>query len=528
MRYIRQIYFLLLLLLGVLPSVAIQVTEADVVAVLGRLDNELARRDEYIDARRLKIDSLKRMLVRRDTPEALRLAVMLEIGDNYSAFNIDSAVFFFQEGYRQARMLRMDSVAVRFAIRGATYLPLKLRILRANELMDSVLRTGIPDGLKGETYDAVRQMSSFIGNLFLSSPELYEVYSEKHHAAQRMLLDVLDPDSERYRLNSGEQYLLKGDYSKAKAVLLGLLDDIDETHPLYARAAHMMADISKAKGDEPGYIYYLALSAISDTRCATLEVTSLQELGRTLYGHNAVERAHDYLSIALKNAVDCNVPLRIIETSQAIPYIESAHRSEIASSTRRIYIFICVLAFLLVVLCVGIMLVRNKNRQLHSMAASLEDANSTKDVYITQFLNLCSIYMDKLNQLNKMVNRKISAGQVDELYKLTKSGKFVEEQSKEFFDVFDDAFLHIYPTFVSDVNSLLLPDKQVVLKDGERLNTDLRILALMRLGIEDTTRIARMLNYSVYTIYTYKNKFKARALDRDGFEEKVMLIKSIS
>ena len=131
------------------------------------------------------------------------------------------------------------------------------------------------------------------------------------------------------------------------------------------------------------------------------------------------------------------------------------------------------------------------------MAVTLEDANKTKDLYISQFLNLCSIYMDKLTQFNKVVNRKISAGKVDDLYKLTKSGKFVEEQSKEFYDVFDDAFLHIYPSFVDDVNALLLPDRRIVLKDGEKLNTDLRILALMRLGIEDSGRMVKKLCLSV-------------------------------
>lgn len=136
--------------------------------------------------------------------------------------------------------------------------------------------------------------------------------------------------------------------------------------------------------------------------------------------------------------------------------------------------------------------------------------------------------MDKLNQFNKMVNRKITAGKCEDLLKLTKSGKFIEEQSKEFYEIFDDAFLHIYPTFVTDVNRLLQPDRQLVMRDGEKLNTDLRILALMRLGIEDTSRIAQMLNYSVFTIYTYRNKFKSRAIDRDTFESSVMKIKSIS
>ncbi len=517
-----------MLLLGIITSVAIPVTERDVSAILKKLDKELSLRDVYINSRKAEIDSLKGLIARKDAPDSLKLSVILDVGDRYSAFNTDSALWFYNEGYRRSRMLEMDSAVVRFALRCATYQPLVLLISRATQLMDSVERAGVPSGLEAEYHDAQRQMNSFISNFYVASPDVFDYFVKKQTEAQSRLIEALDKESHRYKLNLGESYLSKGEYVTAKAVLSDLLDDMDDTHPLYARASHMLADIAKAKGDELGCVYYLALSAISDTRCATLEVTSLQELGKILYSHDDIERSHEYLSIALKNAVDCNVSLRIIQTSQAIPFIESAHRSELASSRRRIYVVIGVLAFLLVLLCVLIRVVKNKNDHLHGMASRLEDANKTKDVYITQFLNLCSIYMDKLNQFNKVVNRKISAGKVDDLFKLTKSGKFVEEQSREFYEVFDDAFLHIYPTFVTDVNALLLPDKQIVLREGERLNTDLRILALMRLGIDDTSRIAQMLNYSVYTIYTYRNKFKGRAINREDFEKNVMCIRSVS
>ena len=218
----------------------------------------------------------------------------------------------------------------------------------------------------------------------------------------------------------------------------------------------------------------------------------------------------------------------MIQSAQALPIIETAHKAQIQSFRERIFIVIGILGVLLIALFVTLRLVYKNNMIQHRMSRRLEEANKAKDVYITQFLNLCSSYMDKLNQFNKMVNRKITAGKGEDLLKLTKSGKFVEEQSKEFYEIFDDAFLHIYPNFVSDVNKLLLPDRQLVMRDGEKLNTDLRILALMRLGIEDTSRIAQMLNYSVFTIYTYRNKFKARAIDRETFESSVMKIRSVS
>ena len=167
---------------------------------------------------------------------------------------------------------------------------------------------------------------------------------------------------------------------------------------------------------------------------------------------------------------------------------------------------------------------RREMVKMRKLQESLRNANKTKELYISQFLRLCSIYMDKLNQFCNLATRKIAAGQVDDLYRLTKNGKFVEEQSREFYEVFDNAFLHLYPNFVNEVNALLRPNERITLNDGELLNTDLRILAFMRLGIEESARIAQVLNYSINTIYAYRNRTKAKAINRDTFEEDIMRI----
>ncbi|MDE6417936.1 MAG: hypothetical protein K2K49_01860, partial [Duncaniella sp.] len=237
-------------------------------------------------------------------------------------------------------------------------------------------------------------------------------------------------------------------------------------------------------------------------------------------------RAHDYLSIALRNAVNCHALLRIIQTSQSIPIIEEAHKMQLVPQNMHTYSVIGVLGLILIILFVAFRFAYVRNRQLRQATDRLKIANDTKDICLSQFLNLCSVYMDKFDQFNKVVSRKISAGQTDELYKLTKSGKFMENETREFFEVIDNAFLHLYPDFVADVNSLLLPDKQIILKDGEKLNTDLRILAITILGVEDTARIAQMLGYSVYTIYTYRNKFKSRMRDRETFDDDLRAILS--
>lgn len=504
------------------------IDERDVAHILDRLDRELVLADTYIGSRISNIDSMKARLADESMPIGERLDLIFGLGESYNVYRVDSALHYYAQGYELSSQSGLDSVASRFAIKRATFLPLLLYISKAQEIMDSVSLVALPDGLKPEYFDAQRQMNNYISNFFVDYPDTYDLYRGREYEMQKELLGVIDKGSPRYKLNLAEHKYYSGELVGARSVLVGLLNEIDELNPLYARACHMMSDIAKAVDDRNGHVYYLALSAISDTRCATLEVSSLQELGQLLYKRNDVKRAHDYLSRALSNAVDCRVSLRMIQSAQVLPIIETAHKAQIKSFRKRIFIVIGILGLLLIALFVTLRLVYKNNLIQHRMSRRLEEANKAKDVYITQFLNLCSSYMDKLNQFNKMVNRKITAGKCEDLLKLTKSGKFVEEQSKEFYEIFDDAFLHIYPTFVSDVNRLLQPDRQLVMRDGEKLNTDLRILALMRLGIEDTSRIAQMLNYSVFTIYTYRNKFKSRAIDRDTFESSVMKIKSIS
>ncbi|MCM1162662.1 MAG: DUF6377 domain-containing protein [Muribaculaceae bacterium] len=502
------------------------IDESEVNAQLERLDRELSKRDIYIDKRRQYIDSLKSIAQSTSRSDTLHTSALLKIGDTYNAFNIDSALWFYNNGFNIAHTNGDDQAALRFALRKQKILPLLLFFELDRKLSDSINSLAVPYVLKAEQVDAERQMQFYTANFFTEYPAVYDSLMALHNQAQERLLSLLPEDTGAYKLNNAEHLFYSGEYSKAQLILSELIKDTEDTNPLYARASHLLAEIAKVNGDKKAHLYYLTLSAISDTKCSTLEVTSLQELGKALYGRGDIERAHNYLQVALNNAVDCNAALRIIQTSQSIPLIDKAHKKQLRASRIRLYWVIAAMTVLLTVLAVTIRLIFRRNRQLDILTRKLTEAGKTKDSYIAQFLNLCSIYMDKLNQFNGIVNSKISAGKAEDLLKLTKSGKFVEEQSREFYEMFDDAFLHLYPNFISDVNSLLQPDKTIMLKENEKLNTDLRILALMRLGVTDSSRIAQMLNYSLHTIYTYRNKFKNRAINRETFESDIRAIRA--
>jgi len=166
-------------------------------------------------------------------------------------------------------------------------------------------------------------------------------------------------------------------------------------------------------------------------------------------------------------------------------------------------------------------------KKLSATQRNLKQANHIKEEYIGHFLNLCSIYIEKLDRFRSTVNRKITAGQAEELLKLTKSSQFAGVEQKEFYANFDNAFLHLYPNFVAEFNELLQPEERFVLKTGELLNTELRIFAIIRLGIDDSSKIANFLHYSINTIYTYRNKVKNKAINRDKFEEEILKIGAV-
>lgn len=494
-------------------------SEADVKRCLENLDKTLSKRQDYINQRQHRIDSLCRQLSRSKRSIDLIDKIVTE----YTSFNNDSALHYIDKALEIAD----SDYIVLFKMKRATLLPLAGFFETAVTEFTSIDTTALPSKYKAIYYDSGRQMYSYICDFYKAYPDIVEINNTRELDLLRKLINELPKGSVRYNFYLGEYYFEIGELSKAKAILTELIDHQHPDHNIAARARHHLSSISKARNDHNGYVYNLAGSAIEDIISATREVVSLQELGSILYSLGDPDRSYNYINAALANAVECGAAVRMIESSRGMPIIQRTHNDRVKEWRHKTYIIIAIMTLLMIGLFVVLRLLRREMKRMSDFQLKLKQANHIKEIYISQFLSLCSIYMDKLNQFCKIANRKISTGKVDDLYRLTKSGKFVEEQSREFYDVFDDAFLHIYPTFVADVNKLLRDDAQIQLKEGERLNTDLRILAFIRLGIEESGRIAQVLNYSLNTIYSYRNRMKMRAIDRENFEADIMKIGSI-
>lgn len=519
-------FFSILLSLFLLPCIswAQNISEATVERTLKMLDNEIKKAPDYLEMRTLRIDSLQNLLS-TNRSDSERLDILMDIGDNYSTFNTDSALIAYTQGYDMATDLGLKDTSIAFKLKRAKYLPLCGFIADAQNEFNAIDTTSLSLPMRKKYHDAGKQMYSYIASFYSDYPSTYQYWNEKslEHARQGLLLE--NPQSTTYRLNSSEMLYLKGNLSQARAMLMELIDELPSDSNQYARASHMLATIAQMRDDMNSAKYFLALSAMADIKGAVLEVMSLQELGVIMSKEGDINRAYLYLSTALSNAVECHASMRTMQTSAALPIIQDAHAEQINQWQKKLYIFIGFLCVLLLLLAGVLFYLRRQMKRMQELQRRLSSANQVKEIYISQFFRLCSIYIDKLNHFCKIVNRKINSDQIDDLYKMTKSGKIVEQQSTEFYRLFDDAFLHIYPTFVDDVNKLLR--EKIILRDGELLNNDLRILAFMRLGLEDTNQVAQILNYSVNTIYAYRNKIRNRAYDRDNFEKKVMQISSI-
>jgi hypothetical protein len=272
-----------------------------------------------------------------------------------------------------------------------------------------------------------------------------------------------------------------------------------------------------------------------------------------LFENNEIDRAYEYINFSLEDAKFFNTRLRLAQISNILPLINTSYQIKSENQKAKLQHYleaISILSLLLIFTLAYIykqILTLSKARnelqkansqltnlnldlkkvinQLEELNIKLSESNHIKEQYIGLFLSICSSYIDKMDILRKYVNKQLSIGKGAELYETTKSKKIIEEELKEFYDNFDNTFLHLFPNFVEEINSLLLEEETINIKKGELLNTELRIFALIRLGITDSSKIAAFLRYSVNTIYNYRVKIKNKSsVPRDDFENSVMRI----
>ena len=282
------------------------------------------------------------------------------------------------------------------------------------------------------------------------------------------------------------------------------------------------------------YEKYLVEAAISDQICPLKENLALQELSTYLYNKDAkyAKRVSKYIYCSMEDAQFYNNRLRMVEISRILPLItETNHQREIRQN--RIItislvvvsiVFLGFLAMMFFVFRINKRLaksrreVRSQNMLLEELNQKMLNTNKRRETYMRLFMDISAVYIKKLDDYRKLVSRKIKAKQTADLLTAINSYKLAEEEASSFYIRFDKAFMDLYPNFVDEFNQLLLPEKQIVLPAPNSLTKELRIYALMRLGITDGQELATLLFYSTQTIYNYKAAIRKRAKDLTTFD----------
>ena len=362
-----------------------------------------------------------------------------------------------------------------------------------------------------------------------------EKYLKKTGLYRDSLLEIL-PQSNNRQIILAEKLILEGHPDKAipllNKVLTSSLSMQDKAYVYYT-----LALAYEAKKDMDMEIYYLAQTALTDLTSSTREYAALQKLARLVYLQGDPERAYTYVSCSMKDAVACNARLRFLEVTEFYPIIDKAYSDKKAQEKRLGWILmvsISSLAIALIVLAFYLYHGMKKlafmrrdlsktNNELVAVNKQLQQTGKIKEVYIARDLDRCVSYLDKLEQYRRSLEKLAMASRIEELFKAIRSEQFLREERKNFYNGFDKSFLELFPHFIRDFNNLLTEEGKIEPKPGEILNTELRIFALIRLGVTDANRIAHFLGYSLATVYNYRSKIRNRAKgDKENFEQEVM------
>ena len=509
------------------------------------LDKVVVNQQIYTNARLRMLDSLKSDLRKADDLHK-KYAIEKELFAGYQSFVVDSALLYAQKKLSLAQRLN-DAEELSYSyldvasmlIKGGNY-------KEANEVLQRLNVRNASSNLRNYYYTVNQDLYTTLQTVSLTANER-KLYNEKSSLYKDSILSLkLDPSVWVVT----DRMMDKHRYKDALQILLKEYPTLNVDDRRMAYVAYSISDIYRLMGNREKEKQYLIVSAIADIKSAVKEYISLRRLATLLYEDGDIERSYLYMKRALEDAIYCNARLRVIEVSDIMPIINKAYEDK-TQREKHITLLALVSISVLSLMLIGLVFLlrrqmkklsvtqralRDKNAELYKLNDvlsktndalsesndSLSEASRIKDMYIAQFMTECSTYIDKMELYRKQLRKVATTGSKTELLDLLKSPTFIEKEVDAFFATFDATFLSLFPNFVHDFNQLLLPESQVVNKKDKRLNTELRICALIRLGISDNERLAAFLRCSKATIYSYRSRTRLKSLQPDLFEEQLM------
>lgn len=507
-------------------------------SLLRVLDSHIENRYSFLKEKEMRIDSIRNKLLPNSSLQE-QYEIQSHLISEYQSFNCDSALVLIDKNINVANELGDSSWMLESKLRQAFVLSMSGFFTQALEVFEQIKYETLPSNLKVlYCWSSIRYHENLIkytDNNMLSARHQAEIQKNRLE-----LLNLLDDQSDMYKKEKAFYLYSNGDYDHSAKMQKELfLTQQFGTHS-YGMSAMGLAIVSKELGAMDDFEQYLLLAAITDVQLAVKENESLLTLAIYLHEKGDADRAYNYIHAALDDANFYNSRFRNSVIARIQPIIEATYLAKIEQQGNYLRVFAIFLSIVVLGLVITLYLLFRQNKtisksrmkldkinmQLVHVNHSLDEANLVREKYIGYYINQCAVYLDKLDDYRKFVQRKIKSGQLDDLLQFTTSNKTLEKDAQDHYAEFDKSFLEVYPTFVSEFNALLKPDERYVLVK-DQLNTELRIFALIRLGINDVNQIAIFLRYSIQTIYNYKSKVRGKAaMEGDLFEEKVKKIAS--
>lgn len=519
------------------------------------LDKTILNNQEYVHKREHRISVLKD-LADKSVTDSEHYRINKELTNEYRAYKSDSALTYALQALDLARRIGNYDLEVEATLTLASIYNVSGMYIESADLLKQIHPDALPLYLKqsylGVYAELYRYMSSFA-----KDGKLKTLYDNKRMAYQDSLIAISDSKDLNTVLVKADRLVDENKINDAIQLVLNSQAKLSPDDRNFALTSYSLANAYGKQGNKEKQKEYLALSAISDIKNAVKENMSLSTLALQLYEEGHLNEAYNYIRFALDDALISDAKLRSIEILRILPMIDNAYKQNAerqARIQRIFFIIVSVLALVLIVLFLFILRQKRKlqhannriyeiNDQLKILNENLKETNSKvsdanmklaqanqiQGEYIAKYLKLCSQYIGKIDDYRRMLLKKASGTDTPkEIVQLLKSKDIVDEELKSFYVDFDKAFLDLYPDFVEQFNNLLQENERIELKPGELLNTEIRIFALIRLGINESSQIAEFLRYSVTTIYNYRTKMRNKAKGvRDDFEKEVLRIDSV-
>lgn len=519
--------------------------------IIAKLNDALRNKAHYVRLKEERILNFKK-IKSEDLTKEQEYNYNKTLYTEYQKFNSDSAIFYVKKNLKIASDLQNKELLNLANLQLVTLYSSSGKYRESEAILKSIDKKNLSVALLQHYYVAYRE---FFEHYAANSYDIK--YIQQIQKYRDSLVTVLGPNTLNYQITRIQQIMSRKKFKIAEQQLLEIFGDIKEDNPQYAMVTYLLGKIYETTKQLELRKKYYALSATSDIKNANKDNASLQELALVFYEIGDVDMAYKLTQSAIEDALYCNVQFRTLLMSEVYSIINTVYLEREAKRKTELQLYLLCISLLSAFLLVAIIYVYKQmkkvsrirgelfitsqklaelnkditetNNQLQERNAQLSESNHIKEEYIAHFFSLCSTYINKLENYRIILNKKATAKQFDEIYKMLKSTTLVDNELEELYKNFDIIFLNLYPTFVKDFNALLIKEEQIVLKQGELLNTELRIFALIRLGINDSVKIAAFLRYSLSTIYNYRTRGRNKAaVSRNDFEEMVMKIGLIS